>query len=228
MSTITIKTDESPAKTTNSTHKKQTKKANQNDTITIHTDSPRVKRRKNLTLFGRVPNKLALAVGNTQVSADTKIISVLDPKETKHHIVTHWQAYSPQQVLKLMRQMYSNLGTLSSQLSNLKNLLSSQKPSPPSEFLDALKLKKSEYKQLREDYREKRDKEGFTLAVVNDADKLVSQALEMLTSDDFRILWPAAVLCSGLRPIEILTVDIKPSVTGETPPRQLVGVYQYM
>lgn len=33
----------------------------------------------------------------------------------------------------------------------------------------------------------------------------------MLTSDDFRVLWPAAVLCSGLRPIELLTVDIKTS-----------------
>ena len=64
---------------------------------------------------------------------------------------------------------------------------------------------------LRESYREKRDKEGFNLAVVNDADKLVSQASEMLTSDDYRVLWPAVVLCSGLRPIEVLTVDIKPS-----------------
>ena len=105
MSTITIKTDESPVKPTRSTHKKQTKKANKNDTITIHTDSPHAKRRKNLALFGRGSDKLPTA-GNPQVSADTKIISVLDPKETKQHIVTHWQAYMPQQILKLMRQMY--------------------------------------------------------------------------------------------------------------------------
>ncbi len=32
----------------------------------------------------------------------------------------------------------------------------------------------------------------------------------MMTSSDFRVLWPAAVLCSGLRPIELLTVEIKP------------------
>ena len=87
--------------------------------------------------------------------------------------------------------MYSNLGTLSSQLSNLKSLLSTQKPPPSIDYLDALKLKKTEYRELRESYREKRDKEGFNLAVVNDADKLVSQAFEMLTSSDFRVLWPA-------------------------------------
>ncbi len=41
---------------------------------------------------------------------------------------------------------------------------------------------------LREDYREKRDKEGFDLAVVHDADRLATQALEMMTNSDYRVL----------------------------------------
>lgn len=147
---IKINTD-SPIK------QKQKKQKQVIDTITIHTGSPHAKRRKNLALFGGqvTQDKLSVAAGNTKLAANTQTISVLDPKETKHHIVTHWQAYTPQQIVKLMRQLYSNIGTLSSQLSNLKTLLCSQKPSPTSEFLDALKLKKSEYKQLREDYRRK-------------------------------------------------------------------------
>ena len=209
---ITIRTD-SPKRTKkrknialidDNTKSKQTN-ADSTKTITIPTDSPkRTKKWKKLAL-------------TDDKSAGTMVISVFDPKETKCHILEHWQAYTPLQIVNLMRKMYTNIGTLSSQLSNLKTLLSSQTPSPSADFLDALKLRKSEYKALREDYREKRDKEGFNLAVVSNADILVSQALEMLTSNDFRVLWPAVVLCSGLRPIEILTVDIKPGPTQKHP-----------
>ena len=209
--------------------------------ITIRTDSPkRTKKRKNIALIDDNPKPKPRQTSGTQTitiptdspkrtkkwkklaltddkSAGTMVISVFDPKETKCHILEHWQAYTPLQIVNLMRKMYTNIGTLSSQLSNLKTLLSSQTPSPSADFLDALKLRKSEYKALREDYREKRDKEGFNLAVVSNADILVSQALEMLTSNDFRVLWPAVVLCSGLRPIEILTVDIKPGPTQKHP-----------
>ena len=243
---ITIRTD-SPKRTKKRKNialiddnpKPKPRKTSGTQTITIPTDSPkRTKKWKNIALIDDntkpkqtsgtktiiIPTdspkrtkkwkKLALT---DDKSAGTMVISVFDPKETKCHILEHWQAYTPLQIVNLMRKMYTNIGTLSSQLSNLKTLLSSQTPSPSADFLDALKLRKSEYKALREDYREKRDKEGFNLAVVSNADILVSQALEMLTSNDFRVLWPAVVLCSGLRPIEILTVDIKPGPTQKHP-----------
>jgi hypothetical protein len=82
-------------------------------------------------------------------------------------------------------------------------------PKPPAEFLSALKLNRKEYKSLHDAYREKRDEEGKNLRTIHDSDKLVQAALEMITSDNFRVLWPAAVILSGLRPVEILTVKIK-------------------
>jgi hypothetical protein len=147
----------------------------------------------------------------TVMKANTKIITVLDPKETKYRIVAQWESYTAPQVVKIMRQLYPNVATASSQLSNIKSQLAALASPPPSEYLDALKLSKAEYKVLRDEYREKRDKEGFDLTVVHDADRLVTQALEMMTSSDHRILWPAAVLCSGLRPVELLTTKIKPN-----------------
>jgi hypothetical protein len=153
-------------------------------------------------------------VGMTEGEGEKKKvieIEILDPKAIKVNIVDNWQSYAPAKVVKTMRRLYPNVGTASSQLSNLKSLLTSLSSPPPAEYLDALKLSKAEYKKLRDDYRDKRDKEGFNLTVVNDSDRLVTQALEMITSSDFRVLWPAAVICSGLRPVELLTVDIKPS-----------------
>jgi hypothetical protein len=139
--------------------------------------------------------------------SDTMVIPMpLDAKETKHSIISNWQSYSAKEVVKLLRQLYyNNTGTLSSQLSQLKSTLTSLPSPPPVEYLEALKLTRTEYRKLRDNYREKRDKEGFDLVVVHDADSLVSQALEMMTSSDFRVLWPAAVLCCGLRPVELLT-----------------------
>ena len=150
-------------------------------------------------------------VNRTQREGHEKVIEILDPKAIKVNIVNNWQAYGPGKIVKTMRRLYPNVGTASSQLSNLKSILAALPTPPNAEYLDALKLSKAEYKKLRDDYRDKRDKEGFNLTVVNDSDRLVTQALEMITSSDFRVLWPAAVMCSGLRPVELLTVDIKPS-----------------
>jgi hypothetical protein len=134
----------------------------------------------------------------------------LDAKETKYAVVSNWQAYSAKEVVRLMRQLYSgNTGTLSSQLSQLKSTLSSLPSPPPAEYLDELKLSRAEYKTLRDNYRQARDKEGFNLTVVHNADGLVAHALEMMTSSDFRVLWPAAVLCCGLRPVELLTCKFR-------------------
>jgi hypothetical protein len=86
----------------------------------------------------------------------------LDAKETKYAIISEWQAYSAKEVVRLMRQLYSgNTGTLSSQLSQLKSTLASLPSPPPAEYLDDLKLSRAEYKKLRDNYRQARDKEGF-------------------------------------------------------------------
>ena len=144
---------------------------------------------------------------------EEKVIETFDPKAIKLNIVKNWQAYieCPQKIVKTIRRLYTNTATASSQLSNLKSVLSQLSPAPPDDFLNALKLSAKEYKSLHEAYREKRDKEGKDLRTINDSDKLVQSALEMITSSDFRVLWPAVIVCSGLRPIEVLTCKIKES-----------------
>ena len=73
-------------------------------------------------------------------SSDTIVIPMpLDPKETKGAILNNWQAYSAAEVVKMLRQLYSNVGSLSSQLSLLKSTLSNLPDPPPVEYLDALK-----------------------------------------------------------------------------------------
>jgi hypothetical protein len=149
--------------------------------------------------------------GRGSDQGEIKVIEILDPKSIKLNIVKNWQAYAdcPSKIVKTMRRLYQNTATASSQLSNLKSVLSLLTPAPPEAFLSALKLSRKEYHTLHTEYREKRDKEGKDLRTINDSDKLVQSALEMITSSDFRVLWPAALVCSGLRPIEILTCRIK-------------------
>ena len=167
------------------------------------------KRRKNSTVF-LDEHGLPMA----RPGSDTMVIPMpLDPKETKGAILNNWQAYSAAEVVKMLRQLYSNVGSLSSQLSLLKSTLANLPDPPPAEYLEKIKLTPAEYRLLNDNYRAARDKEGFNLTVVHDADKLVAQALEMITSSDFRVLWPAAVLCCGLRPVELLTVNFRPPQT---------------
>ena len=142
--------------------------------------------------------------------SDTIVIPLpLDPKVTKGAILNNLQAYTASEVVKMLRQLYSNVGSLSSQLSLLKSTLCNLPDPPPVEYLEKIKLTRAEYKTLNDNYRAARDKEGFNLTVVHDADQLVAQALEMFTNSDFRVLWPAAVLCCGLRPVELLAVNFR-------------------
>jgi hypothetical protein len=130
----------------------------------------------------------------------------------KQAIVENWHAYTPKQVVVLMRKCYPNTVTASSQLSNLKSVLVGLGTrAPPEEWLHQLRLSRREYKELANAYREKRDKEGKSLRIVHDADMLVQRTIEMITSSDYRVLWPAVILCSGLRPVEILSCNIKES-----------------
>ena len=138
-----------------------------------------------------------------------KVIEIPDPKSAKQAIVDSWIAYTPQQVVKLIKKCYPNVATASSQLSNLKSVLVGLANPPPDDWLGRLRLSRKEYQELANAYRTKRDKEGASLRTVFDSDKLVERVLEMITSSDYRVLWPAVILCSGLRPQELLSCNIK-------------------
>lgn len=141
----------------------------------------------------------------------TKVIEVLDPKAIKHNIITSWQAYvdCPAKIVKTMKKCYPNLATASVQLSNLKSTLSELHPRPPEEFLQKLRLSRAEYKQLRDAYREKRDKESFDMTTIRNGDELLKTAMEGCCSSDFRVLFPSLAIVCGLRPVELLTVNIQ-------------------
>jgi hypothetical protein len=52
-------------------------------------------------------------------------IDVSDPKTIKLNIVKNWEAYldCPKKIVTIIRRLYPNTGTASSQLSNLKSVL---------------------------------------------------------------------------------------------------------
>ena len=73
-------------------------------------------------------------------------------KTIKLNVVKNWEAYlyCPKKIVKIIRRLYPNTGTASSQLSNLKSVLAKLDPRPPQEFLSALKLSQNEYKGLHD------------------------------------------------------------------------------
>jgi hypothetical protein len=145
--------------------------------------------------------------------ASDMVIDIPDPKRIKASIVDNWEAFKPKKVVALIRKMYPNTATASSQLSNLKSVLKSLGDrGPPEEYLAKLRLTRAEYKKLHDEYRTKRDQAGHDLRVIHDTDALVERTLvELGTSSDFRLLWPFVVLTSGLRPVEILTCSFQPT-----------------
>jgi hypothetical protein len=109
-------------------------------------------------------------------------IDVSELKTIKLNIVRHWKAYvdCPSKIVKIIRRLYPNTGTASSQFSNLKSALRTE--GAPHEFLAKLRLSRKEYRGLHDSYREKHDKEGTNLRTIHDSDKLVQSALQMITS----------------------------------------------
>jgi hypothetical protein len=157
------------------------------------------------------PRARASYAQSTVERPSDKVIEIPDPKSVKQAIVDSWIAYTPQQIVKLIKKCYPNVATASSQLSNLKSVLVGLANPPPEDWLAQLRLSRKEYKELANAYREKRDKQGRNLQfhTVHDSDVLVQRSLEMMTSSDYRVLWPALVVCSGFRPVEVLTANIK-------------------
>jgi hypothetical protein len=73
--------------------------------------------------------------GQSQSNTD-KIIEVMpSAKEVKDKIVKNWRVLTPLQIVKTMRKLYQHVPTLSSQLSNLKGLLTSLPDKPNEDFL---------------------------------------------------------------------------------------------
>ena len=139
-------------------------------------------------------------------SANVKVISTLDIKSTRMQVLGAWQSYTPEKIVGILRQAYPNIRTLSVMLSRFKKQLSSLENPPPENYLDGIKLQKGEYNTIRKQASDGRAKGSMNVVVISNADDIVTQALHYICSDDPNLCYSALLICSGLRPVEILKV----------------------
>lgn len=136
----------------------------------------------------------------------------MDSTIVKKQLLEKYAEYEPSRVVTMFEQLYPNPATASSQLSRFKSQLKKLSPPPDATYLDALKLAPEQYSSIIRAYRDKRDAKALDVSTINDADGIVAAAQSMLQSDDFRLLWPALVVVSGLRPADLMSIDTSPPV----------------
>jgi hypothetical protein len=91
-------------------------------------------------------------------------------------------------------------------LSRFKNELSRIDPAPPTIYLERIKLQKKEYAEIRKKQTTVRSKGALNVKVISNADDIVLQALQYLTSNRAEFNYAALLILTGLRPIEIMKV----------------------
>ena len=138
--------------------------------------------------------------------ANVKVIPILDLKGTKLAIVANWREYTPAKIVGIFRQHYTNVKSLSVMLSRFKARLAQLDDPPPYEYLKTIALTRKEYHDIRSDANDRRRRGAMNTIVVSNADAVVRQALQYLTSSDPNLLYPALLVTTGLRPIEIVKV----------------------
>lgn len=138
--------------------------------------------------------------------ANVKVIPILDLKGTKLAIVANWREYTPAKIVGIFRQHYTNVKSLSVMLSRFKARLAQLDDPPPYEYLKTIALTRKEYHDIRSDANDRRRRGAMNTIVVSNADAVVRQALQCLTSSDPNLLYPALLVTTGLRPIEIVKV----------------------
>jgi hypothetical protein len=139
-------------------------------------------------------------------SANVKVITTLDIKSTRLQILAAWQSYKPLQIIAIFRKHYTNLNSLSVMLSRFKKQLEKLENGPPLEFLDEIKLSKKEYNEIRKISHSIRAKGSLNVLVLSNADDIVLQALQYMTSSDPNLLLCGLLITTGMRPIEIFKV----------------------
>lgn len=121
------------------------------------------------------------------------------------------QQLAAHEIVLAFTDMYPNTATASSQLSRFKKQLREQviPPPPSTEYLKNLRLSTGEYATITTAYAKKRDDQSRDARVLKQPDLIAQVAQILLQSDDFRDLWPACIVVSGLRPADLMTVVIE-------------------
>ena len=144
----------------------------------------------------------------------------MDRAAIKALLLTAHQAVGANEVVAAFREMYPNTATASSQLSRFKRKLKDQTDNPPPTptYLKELRLSPAEYNDLIREYAQSRDAKSRDARVLDQPDLIAEVAQLLLQSADFRDLWPACIVVSGLRPADLMSVVVaEPKTTHEHP-----------
>ena len=128
----------------------------------------------------------------------------MDIKGTRLHVLHNWRKCKPSQIVSIFRKHYTKLASLSVMISRFKKELAGAEDPPPDSFLSKLALSKKEYNAIRSHSQSVRRKGALNSLVISNADVIVLQALQCLTSSDPNLCWSGLLPCTGLRPIEIV------------------------
>ena len=143
--------------------------------------------------------------GPEPLPANTKTIQVVDIKQTRHEILANWRGFSPAEIVRLHKIHY-NLRSASVMLSNLKKELAALEDPPNEEYLSKLALSKAEYNSIRKLNQDTRKRGALNVLTVSNADAIVLQSLQYITTSDANLLFAALLVLTGARPIEIAKI----------------------
>jgi len=152
-----------------------------------------------------VPAKTTDQVATTKENeASVKVISSLDIKGTRLQILANWRSYTPDKIVAIFRTHYENMRSLAVMLSRMKKDLKALDDPPDDKYLTAIALKKKEYNEIRKMNNDVRKKGAMAVQIIANADEIVLQALQYITSSNPNLLFCALLVLTGARPIEVI------------------------
>ena len=137
-------------------------------------------------------------------SANVMVIPSLDIKGTRLQILGNWRSYTPAKIVGIFRRHYENMRSLAVMISRMKKDLKGLDDPPPEEYLSKIAMSKKEYNEIRRLNNDVRKKGAMSVSVIANADAIVLQAMQYMTSSDPNLLYCGLLIVTGMRPIEIV------------------------
>ena len=150
-----------------------------------------------------IPAKASDQLPAKENQASVKVISSLDIKGTRLQILANWRSYTPDKIVAIFKTHYENKRSLAVMLSRMKKDLKALENPPEDKYLTGIALSKKEYNELRKMNNDVRKKGAMSVQIIANADEIVLQALQYVTSSSPNLLFCALLILTGARPIEV-------------------------
>ena len=150
-----------------------------------------------------IPAKASDQLPAKENQASVKVISSLDIKGTRLQILANWRSYTPDKIVAIFKTHYENKRSLAVMLSRMKKDLKALENPPDDKYLTGIALSKKEYNELRKMNNDVRKKGAMSVQIIANADEIVLQALQYVTSSSPNLLFCALLILTGARPIEV-------------------------